>query len=138
MKLSTKLILGTFFAGIALTSCQKEVKDDSIISTENNTVADAAFGHLNDIVDTEVKIIEDNQYGTQKTTAIGDSCANISFTLSNDSSYIDSIIIDDGNLGCEWQGRTRKGKIITTQNTIIRRYKELVLGTPRRSMDKKS
>tara|TARA_B110000211_G_C14036881_1_gene534988 strand:- start:78 stop:893 length:816 start_codon:yes stop_codon:yes gene_type:complete len=115
MKISTRLILGTFIAGIALTSCNKE-KDDSTISTENNTLADAAFGHLNDVVDTEVEIIEDNIYGTQKTTAIGDSCANISFTFSNDSSYIDSIIIDYGTLGCEWQGRVRKGKIIITQN----------------------
>jgi hypothetical protein len=99
-----------------LTSCKKEGKDDSTLSTENNTLADAAFGHLNDVVNTEVKIIEDNAYETQKTTATGDTCANISFTFSSDSSYIDTIVIDYGSQGCEWQGRTRKGKIIISQN----------------------
>lgn len=115
MKLNKQLVFSAILAGLMFTSCKKD-KDESTVSTENNTLADAAFGHLTDVVDTEVKIIEDEQSGTQKTSAEGDTCANITYTLSSDSSYVDTIIIDYGTGGCEWRDRVRKGKIIISQN----------------------
>lgn len=115
MKTRKALLLGVIAGGLFLTSCQKD-KDESTISSENNTQADAAFSHLDDIVNTEVEKIEDAQFGSNKTTIKGDTCANITFSLSNDQTYIDTVIIDYGTNGCEWNGRVRKGKIVIAQD----------------------
>lgn len=112
-----QILFGIIAAGLFFTSCNKDKdEDESTVSSENNTQADAAFSHINDIVTTEVEKIEDEQFNSGKTTTDGDECATITFSLSDDSTYVDSVFIDYGTDGCEWNGRTRKGKMIISQD----------------------
>ena len=112
-----KVLLGLAIGSIALVGCKKE--DPNLISSENNALADAAFNHLGSVMDAEVGYAED-QTGTNKTNSIlsneHDTCANVTWSLSSDQSYVDSIWIDYGNGGCEWQGRIKTGKILITQD----------------------
>ena len=112
-----KVLFGLLIGGVSLTSCKKE--DPNLISSENNALADAAFNHIGSVMDTEVTYAED-QTGTNKTSSVlsseHDTCATVTWSLSSDQSYVDTVWIDYGNGGCEWQGRTKTGKILITQD----------------------
>ncbi len=117
MKKTFKIFLGIIVIGISVTSCKKENPD--FTSSENNSLADAAFIHIENVVDAEVKFAEDEN-AAQKTNGIQsanhDTCASVTWSLSNDLSYIDSVTIDYGEGGCTWQGRTKTGKILVTMD----------------------
>lgn len=117
MKTAQTLFLGLLVGGLSLTSCKKE--DPNLVSSENNAIADAAFNHIGSVMETEVGYAED-QAGTNKTNNIlsseHDTCANVTWSLSSDQSFVDTVWIDYGNGGCEWQGRTKTGKILITQD----------------------
>lgn len=112
-----KVLFGLLIGGVSLTSCKKE--DPNLISSENNALADAAFNHIGSVMDTEVTYAE-VQTGTNKTSNLlsseHDTCATVTWSLSSDQSYVDTVWIDYGNGGCEWQGRTKTGKVLITQD----------------------
>lgn len=118
MNTKQTLFIGFIAAGMALTSCKKEA-DPTLESSENNQIADAAFSHIGDVVEEEVKHLENEHLSGGKNAQLSsghDSIADITFSFSSDSSYIDTILIDYGTDGVEWRGRTRKGKIRITQD----------------------
>lgn len=112
-----KVLFGLLIGGVSLTSCQKE--DPNLISSKNNALADAAFNHIGSVMDAEVNYAE-QQTSTNKTddilTGDHDTCATVTWGLSDDQTYVDTVWIDYGTGGCEWQGRTKTGKILITQN----------------------
>tara|TARA_Y100000589_G_scaffold129839_2_gene123496 strand:- start:19154 stop:19987 length:834 start_codon:yes stop_codon:yes gene_type:complete len=116
-KVDFKSLIKFLIISIFFTSCSKE--EPNLISVLNNNIADAAFHHINSIVDIELGYFEDNSDLNGLNSFLikeHDTCPDITLSFSNDSSYIDSLWIDYGEEGCEWKGRTKTGKILITQN----------------------
>lgn len=119
MKTSHKLLFSVLTISLGFTACKKD--DPNLISSENNQIADATFSHIGDVVEEEVKYLEKEHLSTteeltEETVSTHDSIAEISFSLSPNQDYIDTITIDYGTDGVEWRGRVRTGKILITQN----------------------
>jgi len=116
-KASFRLFFKVLFGSVIFISCTKEESD--LTSAHNNNIADAAFNHINSVIDAELAFFE-NQFDINKINSFiskeHDSCSDITLSLSSDSSYIDSLLIDYGEKGCKWKERTKTGKILITQN----------------------
>ena len=114
-KLLFKLFLGT----ILLISCEREHQGFSFISSRENDIADAAFNHINAVVDTELEYLESQIESNKKNNFLSeehDTFPNISWSYSTDFSHIDSVWIDYGEQGGQWKDRTKTGQILITQN----------------------
>jgi hypothetical protein len=116
---------------LTTTSCKKRdasVADEDLpeaTSTESsadNSQADEMQTHVYTVVHTEVSNVEEQSFKTGGTVISPDGCASVytSFdTITYNSLqyiYLDSMIIDYGQAGCAWGGRTRTGRIILTKN----------------------
>ena len=89
------------------------------LTSEDIQLADAAFNHIESIVNTEVDKLEQEHLGVGASysyLADTDSFINIMFSLSSNNEYIDTIWINYGTDGCEWRGRIIKGKVLITQD----------------------
>ena len=113
-----KLFLGIAAVGMLFVSCEKDndSADQETTSSENNSTADMFFNHVYDVYQAELDAAEEDaglqpSGGQSVSDWDHDTCAYITYTLSNDSSYVSSIVVDYGTTGCEWRGRIRKGKI---------------------------
>lgn len=115
------------FASVLLfASCvKKDNGDDNTISDDNNTVsmsnnnkADFYYTNSNDIVTKETETVE-NEDDKKAPITFEETCAEISYKLSADSSYVSEIIIDYGD-GCSVNGITYSGKIISNKNGKLR------------------
>ena len=117
MKSVQKLLLSLLTVGFSLLSCKKE--NINTITSEDIQLADAAFNHIESIVNTEVDKLEKEHLGVGASysyLADTDSFINIMFSLSSNNEYIDTIWINYGTDGCEWRGRMIKGKVLITQD----------------------
>ena len=119
MKLEQKLF-SLLIVWIALLSCKKE--NVNTITSEDIQLADAAFNHIESIVNIEVNKLEKECLGEGESYpnfADTNSIINIMFSLNTSKEYIDTIWINYGTDGCEWRGRILKGKVLITQEKII-------------------
>tara|TARA_B100000401_G_C52695401_1_gene666462 strand:+ start:132 stop:971 length:840 start_codon:yes stop_codon:yes gene_type:complete len=114
-----KILFKILFGSLIFISCAADDLYPQLTSALNNNVADATFNHISSVVDTELEYFE-NQFDINETTFFltneHDTCPNITLSFSSDSSYIDSICIDYGEQGMDWKNRTKKGKILVSQN----------------------
>jgi hypothetical protein len=116
MKLEQKLF-SLLIVWIALLSCKKE--NVNTITSEDIQLADAAFNHIESIVNIEVNKLEKECLGEGESYpnfADTNSIINIMFSLNTSKEYIDTIWINYGTDGCEWRGRILKGKVLITQD----------------------
>lgn len=117
MKSVQKLLFVLLTVGSALVSCKKE--DVSTVTSEDIQLADAAFNHIESIVNTEVNKLEKEHLGVGESYSYlvdNDSVVSIKFSFSSNNEYIDSIWINYGTDGYEWRDRIIKGKVLITQN----------------------
>lgn len=124
MKSAKQFMLALCVVSLFAASCEEE-EDNNTTSAENNQIGDAAFSHLGQIVETEVKYYEDSIFptGFQEEDGVvvedgddNDVCADVTISLNQNETFIDTLIIDYGTEGCIWRGRLRRGKIIIAKN----------------------
>lgn len=109
--------------GLTFVGCQKDEDDSSneeisTTSSKNNELADNLYSDMDNVVNITVTPLEEDETRSMLLKS-DNSCADISFELSQDSSYLTEVVIDFGT-GCDYQGRTRTGKIIITKTDRMR------------------
>lgn len=109
-----KLVLAALGFGLVLAACNKDNKNTEI--SEDNDKADLIFTDVFNVTSNEVSSAEDNAFDGKNNQfaglAVHDSCANVTWSLSADSTYLDTIVVDYGdNSSCETNGRVRRGKL---------------------------
>ena len=117
MKSVQKFLFVLLTVGSALVSCKKE--DVSTVTSEDIQLADAAFNHIESIVNTKVNKLEKEHLGVGESyfyLVDNDSVVSIKFSFSSNNEYIDTIWINYGTDGYEWRDRIIKGKVLITQN----------------------
>lgn len=110
-----KIFFALLSLSILISSCGKGKKNKETICTEDNNKADICFNDIFNITSTEVQAVEEAE-GINKNESIlaslSDSCASITYSLDEDSTYIDTLIVDYGNnTTCTTNGRVRRGKL---------------------------
>jgi hypothetical protein len=109
--------------GLTFVGCQKDddTSSDEEISTtssKNNEVADNLYSDIDNVVNITVPPLDEDETKSMALKS-GESCAEITFVLSQDSSFVSQVTIDFGD-GCDYQGRTRTGKIIISKTDKMR------------------
>lgn len=99
---------------LALSACNRANKSTAI--SEDNDKADLIFTDVFNVTSNEVSAAEDDALTNKNNQfaglAVHDSCATVTYSFSNDSTYLDTIVIDYGNnTTCETNGRVRRGII---------------------------
>jgi len=117
MKRSFLLLASLLFFGIAVTSCKKESVDDSTIAAQDQSIAENESNKVFEAVDNSLNS------GSGKTGKYEylPECAQVSIDTISPTK---KVVIDFGSTGCvcsNWDGKTRKGKIIAT---FTGRYKD--------------
>ncbi len=110
-----RILLFTFSVTFILASCGKRKMNKETICTQDNNKADICFNDVFNITSSEVQAAEESE-GMGKSDAFfnttSDSCATITWSLDDDSTYIDTLIVDYGNnTSCTTNGRVRRGKL---------------------------
>lgn len=126
----TPVLVAFSLVVITATSCKKReasVADEDLPeatqteSSADNSKADEMQTHVYTVVHTEVSNVEEQSFKTGSNLP-ADPCAIVTTsydTITYNSLqyiYVDSLVIDYGQAGCTWGGRTKKGKIILTKN----------------------
>lgn len=114
-KVVSYLIIASLVIGIG--ACKKRKLNKQTTSTEDNNRADAYFTDVFNVTSSEVTNAENEQLQkgvdiVPKALLSVDTCADVTYTFSDDSTYLDTVIIDFGtNNSCEVNGRVRRGKL---------------------------
>lgn len=117
------LLIAACITGI-LTSCNRANRATDV--SEDNDKADLIFSEVFNSTNKYVPETEDealNEAGANKSQGLSylDSCATVTWSLSDDSTYLDTIVIDYGeNTTCESNGRVKRGKLNIYMNGRFR------------------